>query len=279
VAHCPQAAQALQAGREENPATGRLVAKNSMLDLRSKRYQTKSQETTMQPQRQPERGQSGTTAMYQDAIRESALVTNNVLKNTYLLLSATLIFSAIMAGVSMAVGMPYPGPFVVLAGYFGLLFLTHKFQNSAMGLVFVFALTGFMGLTLGPMLSAYMTTVPNGSNLVLTSLGVTGLMFLGLSGYVLTTGKNMSFMGGFLTVGMLGLLAVIIVGLFVDLSAFQMAISAGVVLLMSGYILYETSAIIHGGQTNYIIATVGLFVALYNIFINLLMLFGIGGDD
>jgi modulator of FtsH protease len=233
----------------------------------------------MQPRRRIERNQTGSAAMYQDAIRDTALITNNVLKNTYLLLAATLIFSAIMAGVSMTMNMPYLGPFVTLAGYFGLLFLTHKFQNSSMGLVFVFALTGFMGFTLGPMLSAYMTTVPNGGELVLTSLGVTGLMFLGLSGYVLKTGKDMSFMGGFLTVGMFGLLAVIIVGLFIDLSAFQMAISAGVVLLMSGYILYETSAIIHGGQTNYIIATVGLFVALYNIFIHLLMLFGIGGDD
>jgi modulator of FtsH protease len=164
-------------------------------------------------------------------------------------------------------------------GYFGLLFLTYKFKNSAAGLLCVFALTGFMGLTLGPMLSAYMASVPNGGELVMTSLGITGLMFLGLSGYILTTGKDMSFMGGFLTVGLFGLLAVIVVGLFVDLSAFQMAISAGVVLLMAGYILYETSAIIHGGQTNYILATVGLYVSLYNIFVNLLMLFGLSGDD
>jgi modulator of FtsH protease len=217
--------------------------------------------------------------MYQDAIRESALATNKVLKNTYMLLAATLLFSAAMAGVSMAIAMPYPGAIVTLVGYFGLLFLTHKLQNSVWGLACVFALTGFMGLTLGPILSAYLTAVPNGGELIMTSLGVTGLTFLGLSAYVLTTRKDFSFMGGFLMVGMLGLLGVILVGLFVDLSAFQMAISAGIVLLMAGFILYETSAIIHGGQRNYVLATVGLYVALYNIFINLLMLFGLGGDD
>lgn len=233
----------------------------------------------MQPQRRMNPGQPGTTAMYQDAIQESALATNKVLRNTYLLLSATLLFSAAAAVVSMALAIPYPGPIITLVGYFGLLFLTYKFQNSALGLLFVFALTGFMGVTLGPLLSAYLKMVPNGGELVATSLGVTGLMFLGLSGYVLKTRKDMSFMGGFLTVGLLGLLAVIIIGLFVDLSAFQMAISAGVVLLMAGFILYETSAIIHGGQTNYIIATVSLYVALYNIFVNLLMIFGMGGDD
>ena len=221
---------------------------------------------------------SKSTAASGGAIQESVLATNKVLRNTYLLLSATLLFSASMAGISMALNLPYLGPFATLGGYFLLLFLTHKFQNSALGLLFVFALTGFMGVTLGPLLSAYMQTVPNAGELVLTSLGVTGLVFATLSGYVLTTRKDMSFMGGFLMVGMIGLLGVIIVGLFVDLSAFHMAISAGVVLLMSALILYETSAIIHGGQTNYIIATVSLYVALYNIFVNLLMLLGLNRE-
>ncbi len=135
-----------------------------------------------------------------------------------------------------------------------------------------------MGLTLGPVLTFYLTTIPNGGELVLTALGATGLIFVGLSAYVLTTKKDFSFMGGFLMVGMLGLLAVIVIGLFVNLSAFQMAISAGVVLLMGGFILYETSYIIHGGQTNYILATVSLYVSLYNIFINLLYLLGINRD-
>lgn len=206
--------------------------------------------------------------------RESALSTNRVLRNTYLLLSATLLFSAAMAGLAMAMGMPYLGPIVTLVGYFGLLFLTYKLKNSAAGIAAVFALTGFMGLTLGPILTMYVKSVPNGGELIMTSLGITGLLFAGLSAYVLKTGRDMSFMGGFLTVGMFGLLAVIVVGLFVDLSAFQMVISAGIVLLMAGYILYETSAIIHGGQTNYILATISLYVSLYNIFLNLLMLLG-----
>ena len=206
--------------------------------------------------------------------RESALSSNRVLLNTYLLLSATLLFSAAMAGLAMAIGMPYLGPIVTLVGYFGLLFLTYKLKNSAAGIAAVFALTGFMGLTLGPILSVYMESIPNGGELVMTSLGITGLLFAGLSGYVLTTGRDMSFMSGFLTVGLFGLLGVIVVGLFVDLSAFQMVISAAIVLLMAGCILYETSAIIHGGQTNYILATVSLYVSLYNIFLHLLMLLG-----
>lgn len=174
----------------------------------------------------------------------------------------------------MAVGMPYLGPIVTLVGYFGLLFLTYRLRNSAAGIAAVFALTGFMGLTLGPILSMYVESVPNGGQLIMTSLGITGLLFAGLSGYVLKTGRDMSFMTGFLTVGMFGLLGVIVVGLFVDLSAFQMVISAAIVLLMAGCILHETSAIIHGGQTNYILATISLYVSLYNIFLSLLSLLG-----
>jgi len=228
---------------------------------------------------QPDRiRRDGPTMAYTDAVQESALATNKVLRNTYMLLSMTLLFSAAMAGLSMALNLPYFGPMITLVGYFGLLFLTYKLKNSAAGIIAVFALTGFMGLTLGPVLTFYLTTIPNGGELVLTALGATGLIFVGLSTYVLTTKKDFSFMGGFLMVGMLGLLAVIVIGLFVNLSAFQMAISAGVVLLMGGFILYETSSIIHGGQTNYILATVSLYVSLYNIFINLLYLLGINRD-
>lgn len=218
-------------------------------------------------------------AVHGEVVQESVLATNSVLRNTYLLLAATLLFSAAMAGISMAIGMPYLGPIVTLVGYFGLLFLTYRLRNSAAGLVAVFALTGFMGLTLGPILSYYLTAVPNGGDLVMTSLGATGLVFVGLSAYVLKTRRDMSFLGGFLMVGLLGLLAVIVLGLFVDLSAFQMAISAGIVLLMGVLILYETSAIVHGGQTNYILATVSLYVSIYNIFLSLLQLFGIAGED
>lgn len=220
---------------------------------------------------------SGT--VYGDVIQESVLSTNAVLRNTYLLLAATLLFSAVMAGVSMAVGMPYLGPVITLVGYFGLLFLVHKLRNSAAGLVAVFALTGFMGLTLGPILSFYLTAMPNGGELIMTSLGATGLVFLGLSAYILKTRRDMSFAGGFLMVGLFGLLGVILLSLFVDLSAFQMAISTGVVLLMGLMILYQTSAIVNGGETNYILATVTLYVSIYNIFLNLLALFGMAGDD
>jgi len=233
----------------------------------------------MQPVRRIDRGQNGSTAMYQDAIRESSLATNKVLKNTYMLLSATLIFSAVMAAVSVAINMPHPGLLISLGGMFGLLYLTHKFKNSAMGLVFVFAFTGFLGLLLGPMLNIYLESVPNGGQLILTALGATGLIFLSLSAYVLTTGKDMSFMGGFLMIGLFGLVGVVILGFFVNLSAFQMAISAGFVLLMSGFILFDTSRIIHGGETNYITATIGLYLNIYIMFQHLLMLFGMGRDD
>ena len=174
--------------------------------------------------------------------------------------------------------MPYLGPIVTLVGYFGLLFLTYRLRNSAAGIAAVFGLTGFMGLTLGPLLSAYLTRVPNGGELVMTSLGITGALFLGLSAFVVKSRRDFSFLGTFLTVGLFGLLGVILVGLFVDLSAFQMVISAAIVLLMAGCILHETSAIIHGGQTNYILATVSLYVSIYNIFVNLLALFGASDD-
>ena len=209
----------------------------------------------------------------------SALDSNRVLRNTYLLLSMTLLFSAAMAGVSMALKLPYFGPLLTLGVYFGLLFLTTKMRNSAGGIICVFALTGFMGLTLGPLLSAYLQNIPNGGELVMTALGATGLIFLSLSAYALKSQKDFSFMGGFLMVGMIGLLGVIVLGLFIDLSAFQMAISGGIVLLMGAMILFQTSAIIHGGETNYIMATVSLYVSLYNLFLNLLMLLGIGREE
>lgn len=209
----------------------------------------------------------------------SVLETNRVLRNTYMLLSMTLLFSAAMAGVSIALKLPYFGPLLTLGVYFGLLFLTAKMRNSAGGIVCVFALTGFMGLTLGPLLSAYMQNMANGGELIMTALGATGLIFLALSAYALKSKKDFSFMGGFLMVGMIGLLGVIVLGLFIDLSAFQMAISTGIVLLMGAMILFQTSAIIHGGETNYIMATVSLYVSLYNLFLNLLMLLGIGSDE
>jgi modulator of FtsH protease len=205
--------------------------------------------------------------------------TNRVLRNTYALLSLTLLFSAGTASAAMAVNMPYLGPWVTLGGYFGLLFLTHVLRNSAWGIVSVFALTGFMGLTLGPILEYYLTAVPNGGQTVALALGLTGAAFVGLSGYALVSRKDFGFMRGFLMVGMIALLGVIIASLFMDLSAFSLAISAGIVILMGAMILYQTGEIVNGGETNYILATVTLYVSIYNIFLSLLQILGVAGED
>lgn len=210
----------------------------------------------------------------------SGIEVNKVLKNTYALLSLTLLFSGAVAGLSMALNWPHPGMLLTLVGYFGLLFLTTRFRNSSLGLVLVFALTGFMGLTLGPIVSYYLNAVPNGNQLVMMAMGGTGVIFLGLSAYVLTTRKDFSFLGGFLFAGILvAFLAGIGAAIF-SVPSLSLAVSAMFILLMSGLILYQTSAIIHGGETNYIMATITLFVSIYNIFLSLLHLLGIfGGDD
>ena len=205
---------------------------------------------------------------------ESVLATNKLIRNTYILLSMTLLFSAFTAGLSMVLNFPPMGMFVTLGGYFGLLFLTTSLRNSAWGLLSVFALTGFMGLTLGPMINAYVHYFSNGSELVMTALGGTGVIFLGLSGYALTTRKDFSFLGGFIMVGVLvGFLAGIGAAIF-SLPALSLAVSAMFILLMSGFILYQTSEMIHGGETNYIMATIGLYVIIYNLFTSLLHLLG-----
>ncbi len=204
---------------------------------------------------------------------------NRVLKNTYLLLSLTLIFSGITAAVSMAMNFPPMGLIITIVGYFGLLFLTNKFRNSALGLVFVFALTGFMGLTLGPILDFYMTNLSNGSQIVATALGGTGAIFVGLSAYVVVTQKDFSFIGGMLMAGILVAFLGSIAAIFLQIPALHLAISAMFILLMSGLILFRTSQIIHGGETNYISATVTLYISIYNIFLSLLQILGIFGDE
>jgi len=209
----------------------------------------------------------------------SALATNKVLRNTYLLLAMTLLFSAATAGISMALGLPHPGVIITLVGYFGLLFLTSKFKDSAMGLVFVFALTGFMGMTLGPIISAYLTYVPNGGELVMTAFGVTGIAFIGLSAYALTSKRDFSFLGGFLTVGILGAFVLGLVAIFFQMPTLSLAVSGMFVLAMGGLILFETSQIIRGGETNYIMATVTLYVSIFNMFTSLLHLLGVMGDE
>jgi len=209
----------------------------------------------------------------------AALTTNKVIRNTYTLLSMTLLFSALTAGGSMVLNLPHPGLLLTLGGYFGLLFLTTKFRDSALGLAFVFALTGFMGYTLGPILNTYLS-LPNGGQLVMTAMGATGAIFLGLSGYALTTRKDFSFMGGFLMVGILVAFLAGLGAMFLEMPGLSLAVSAMFVLLMAGLILYETSNIIHGGETNYIMATVTLYVSIFNLFTSLLHLLGfLNGEE
>jgi modulator of FtsH protease len=216
---------------------------------------------------------------YAGVAREGALQTNAVLKNTYLLLAATLLFSAAMAGVAMATGVAPLNPFLVLGGYFALLFATVKTRNSALGLAFVFALTGFMGFTLGPIVSLYMTMLPNGSQVVMTALGTTGAVFVGLSAYAVKSGRDFSFLGGFLFVGILGAFVLGIVAYLFQMPTLALAVSGMFVLAMSGLILWQTSEIVRGGETNYIMATVTLYVSIYNLFTSLLHLFGVLGDE
>ncbi len=209
----------------------------------------------------------------------SVLATNKVIRNTYALLSLTLLFSAMTAGLAMALDFPYPGIMVTLIGYFGLLFLTVKLRDSVWGLAAVFALTGFMGLTLGPILNAYVNHFANGSQLVMMAMGGTGLTFVGLSGYALTTRKDFSFMGGFLMAGVLIAFLAGLGAIFFSLPGLALAVSSMFVALMAGMILYQTSEIIHGGETNYIMATVGLYVSIYNLFTSLLHLLGVFSGD
>ncbi|MEM9620357.1 MAG: Bax inhibitor-1/YccA family protein [Pseudomonadota bacterium] len=204
----------------------------------------------------------------------------NVLRNTYRLLSATLIFSAITATTSAVLNLPHPGLLLTLAGYFGLLFLTSYLRNSAWGLVSTFALTGFMGYTLGPILNVYLS-MSNGGMLVGTAMATTGVTFLALSAYARSSGAiNMLRFGTFLLVGILVAFCLSLAAIFLNLPALSLAISGIFVLLMSGLIMYETQNITSGGETNYIMATITLFVAVYNLFASLLHILGfLGGED
>jgi len=210
----------------------------------------------------------------------SILSTHKVLRNTYMLLSLTFIFSAFMAYIGLATGATAMNPFIAIGGIYGLMFLTQKFSDSPLGLLCVFAFTGFLGYTLAPMLGHYLAAFSNGGQIIMTALGGTGAIFFALSGYVLITRKNFNFMQGFIFAGMMVLVLAMIAGMFLQMPGLQLAISAGFMLLSSGMILYQTSEIIHGGETNYILATVSLFVSLYNVFVSLLQLLGaFGGED
>lgn len=209
----------------------------------------------------------------------SALAANKLIRNTYMLLAMTLLFSAAAAGVSIKFNLPHPGLIITLVGYFGLLFLTYKLRNSIWGLLSVFGLTGFMGLTLGPIINSYLG-LPNGGQTVMMAMGATGAIFLGLSAYALTSRRDFSFMGGFLFVGVLVAFLAGLGAIFFELPTLALAVSAMFVLLASGLILFETSQIVHGGETNYILATVSLYVSIYNLFASLLHLLGVfNGND
>lgn len=198
-----------------------------------------------------------------------------VLRNTYALLAMTVAFSAVTAGVAMAINMPFMGLWMLLP-YFGFLFAIQKTKDSAWGLVWTFALTGFMGLTIGPILNAYLSM--GGMQPILMALGGTALIFFGLSAYTLVTKRDFSFMTGFLFVGILVAFIAAIANFFMQIPALAMTISVMFLFLASGLIMWQTSAIVHGGERNYISATVTLYVMLYNIFLSLLHLIGLADD-
>jgi modulator of FtsH protease len=208
----------------------------------------------------------------------SELSTNRVLRNTYALLSVTLFFSAAVTAISAALQLPHPGIVLTLIGFFGLLYATTSLRNSGWGLVAVFGLTGFMGYTMGPIVSQYLA-MPNGHQVVMMAMGGTASIFVGLSAYALTSRRDFSYMGGFLLAGIIVAFLAGLGAIFFQLPALSLTVSAAFVLLMAGLILFETSRIVHGGETNYIMATVGLYVSIYNLFSSLLALIGFGSSS
>ena len=214
--------------------------------------------------------------------RQSPVVsTNKVLRNTYFLLSMTLMFSAAMAGFAIASDAPYMG-WIPLLVAFGLLFAISKMRNSVWGILLVFAFTGILGYALGPVINMYLQT-PAGTQTVMTAAGLTGVIFLSLSCYTLVTQKDFSYMGGFLMTGLWVVIGCIVLMIFgglmgFDVTLLNLTISAAIVIIMSGLILYETSQIVHGGETNYIMATVSLYLSIYNLFTSLLFLLGFNDD-
>lgn len=209
--------------------------------------------------------------------QESILQTNKVIRNTYMLLSMTLIFSGLLAFVSIAMQVSHGIAFgATIVGILLLWFVLPRTQNSAAGIPVIFGITGLLGFGLGPMLSYYLSVNPS---IVMLAMGGTGTIFLGLSGYALSTRKDFSFMGGFVFVGILVAIGAMVANIFLAIPALALAISAAVIMIMSGYILMQTSALIRGGETNYISATAGLFIAILNIFTSLLHILGAFGDD
>jgi modulator of FtsH protease len=210
---------------------------------------------------------------------ERAVSANKVLKNTYMLLSATLAFSAVMAVVSMALALPSWMYLVSVIGAMVMgIFVLPRTANSSAGIGVIFAVTGLLGLGLGSILTMYLA-LPKGPEVIATAFAGTAVIFLGLSGYALTSKRDFSFMGGFLFAGIMVVFIAAIANIFLAMPALALAVSAGIILLMSGFILFDTSRIINGGETNYIMATYGLYLSIFNIFISLLQILGIMGDD
>ncbi|MGJ8692584.1 MAG: Bax inhibitor-1/YccA family protein [Thalassotalea sp.] len=212
------------------------------------------------------------------ATESSAIEINKVLRNTYMLLGMTLAFSAVTAGISMAMNLSHIAALVMTLVAFGLLFVVHKQADKASGLIWIFAFTGLMGASLGPMLNMY-ASMPNGGSLIMQALGGTALIFFSLSAYALTSKKDFSFMGGFLMVGLIVVIIAGIANIFFQIPAISLALSSAIILIMSGLILFDTSRIIHGGERNYIRATVSLYLNVYNIFTSLLHLLGVLNSD
>jgi modulator of FtsH protease len=211
---------------------------------------------------------------------ESVLATNKLIRNTYTLLSMTLLFSALMAGVATYLVLPPTTYLICMFGALGMVwFVLPRMANSANGIWVVFGITGLLGFSLGPLLNMYLS-LPNGPQIIGVALGGTGAIFLGLSGYALTTRKDFSFLGGFLFTGFIVVLLAALANIFLAIPALSLTISAAVILIMSGFILYDTGRMVNGGETNYLLATVSLYISMFNIFIHLLQLLGFaGGDD
>jgi len=208
---------------------------------------------------------------------QAILQTNKLIKNTYMLLSMTLIFSGFTAFLSVAMTVPNGIAFAATLVGIGLLwFVLPRTQNSSAGIPVIFGFTGLLGFGLGPMLSYYLSVNPS---IVMVAMGGTGVIFLGLSGYALATRKDFSFMGGFIFVGMLVAIGAMVVNIFLGIPALALAVSAAVIMIMSGFILFQTSAMINGGETNYISATASLFLSILNIFTSLLHILGAFSDD
>jgi len=197
-----------------------------------------------------------------------------VLRNTYMLLSASLLWSAVCAGGAMAYRLPAPGILLTLVGFYGLLFAIERLRNSAWSVALVFALTGFMGYTLGPILSYYLRAIPDGGSVIMLAFGITGAAFLSLSAYAVVSRRNFSYMASFLMVGSITAFLLGLVAVFFHLPGLSLAVSGLFTLISSGIILWQTGEIVNGGETNYVSATVTLYVSIYNLFLSLLRILG-----